>query len=81
MSMNEFIGIDLDAIGHQVDERAGDLHIWFRGVLLARYPWHTHAHPDELGNLHIFDLTKQRWIRRFEAGSYTTVNRAPAPER
>lgn len=81
MGLEEWRGVDLETLVYQTTEAAGDLHVWYRSVLLGRYPWHTHAHPDRKGNLHLLDLRNGRWFKEFPAGGWTTVNRAPTESR
>ncbi|MGH2877875.1 MAG: hypothetical protein ACRDRL_16280 [Sciscionella sp.] len=79
--MSEFIGVDHNALPHQVDERAGDLAVWYHGLILARFPWHSHVEIDERGILRILDLESGRWVKEYAPGAWTAVNHVPREHR
>jgi hypothetical protein len=69
----------LDALPYEITEAAGELLVWWKDILRDRWPWHTHAHPDAQGNLHVLDLVRGRWVKEYPAGSWTAVNRGGRP--
>ncbi len=74
--MNEFLEGDPGRLPYQVNERAGPVVVWYRSVIMAIYPWHSHWEIAE-GDLHVFDLRRRRWVGHWRAGTWTAVNRLP----
>lgn len=78
--MSDVLSVDVSQVPFAVHEAMGPLCVWYGSVLLAELPWHTYSHVDEKGNLHILDLISRRWLpKEWERGSWTEVNRQPAP--
>lgn len=79
MDPNDVLTWDLDQVPFAVREDMGPMYVWWNEVLLAQFPWHCYSHIDERGNLHILDLIARRWVRNWDRGQWTEVNRQMLP--
>lgn len=78
--MSDFLGQgDLEDVPFAVREDMGPLRVWYRGVLLREFPWHSHWNVDRSGKLRILDVPSGRWVGNYAAGNWTDCNRRSTP--